>query len=97
MRQGHRTTSPPAFARRLFDAREQGASDQELRGIIAEGFKDSYFQDGGLRALGLSGVEVNDFDYLKWGRACSRTRRAPRRRRPDRVPRSERMPQIVLN
>ena len=45
-------------------AREQGASDQELRGIIAEGFKDIYFQDGEVRALGLSDVEINDIDYL---------------------------------
>ena len=35
-----------------------------MRGIIAEGFKDLYFQDGGVRALGLSDVEINDIDYL---------------------------------
>ncbi|WP_327411442.1 XRE family transcriptional regulator (plasmid) [Streptomyces sp. NBC_01281] len=55
---------PPAYAQRLFDARETGASDQEMRGIIAEGFKEVYFQDGGARALGLSDVEINDIDYL---------------------------------
>ncbi|MFJ1878667.1 DNA-binding protein [Streptomyces sp. KS_5] len=55
---------PPAYAQRLFDAREAGASDQQMRGIIAEGFKDVYFQDGGSRALGLSDVEINDIDYL---------------------------------
>ncbi|MFJ4633855.1 telomere-protecting terminal protein Tpg [Streptomyces sp. NPDC088847] len=55
---------PPAYAQRLFDAREQGASDQQMRGIIAEGFKEVYFQDGGSRAAGLSDVEINDIDYL---------------------------------
>ncbi|WP_089107619.1 telomere-protecting terminal protein Tpg [Streptomyces hyaluromycini] len=55
---------PPEYARRLFDARDAGASDQQMRGIIAEGFKDVYFQDGGSRAMGLSDVEINDIDYL---------------------------------
>ncbi|MFD7056861.1 telomere-protecting terminal protein Tpg [Streptomyces mirabilis] len=55
---------PPAYAQRLFDARNGGASDQEMRGIIAEGFKEVYFQDGGSRAMGLSDVEINDIDYL---------------------------------
>ncbi|MFI8008454.1 telomere-protecting terminal protein Tpg [Streptomyces sp. NPDC086010] len=55
---------PPAYAQRLFDARESGASDQEMRGIIAEGFKEIYFQDGGDRATGLSDVTLNDIDYL---------------------------------
>ncbi|MET7852932.1 XRE family transcriptional regulator [Streptomyces avermitilis] len=55
---------PPAYAQRLFDARDAGASDQEMRGIIAEGFKDVYFQDGGGRAMGLSDVAINDIDYL---------------------------------
>ncbi|EGX54877.1 hypothetical protein SZN_35707 [Streptomyces zinciresistens K42] len=55
---------PPAYARRLFDARESGASDQEMRAIIAEGFKNVYFQDDGSRALGLSDVTLNDIDYL---------------------------------
>ncbi|QDN64271.1 XRE family transcriptional regulator [Streptomyces sp. S1D4-14] len=55
---------PPAYAQRLFDARDAGASDQEMRGIIAEGFKDVYFQDGGGRAMGLSDVAINDIDYM---------------------------------
>ncbi|MEU5902474.1 telomere-protecting terminal protein Tpg [Streptomyces venezuelae] len=55
---------PPAYAQRLFDARNAGASDQQMRGIIAEGFKEVYFQDGGGRAMGLSDVEINDIDYL---------------------------------
>ncbi|MFE3720091.1 telomere-protecting terminal protein Tpg [Streptomyces cyaneofuscatus] len=55
---------PPAYAQRLFDARNTGAGDQEMRGIIAEGFKEIYFQDGGGRATGLSDVTLNDIDYL---------------------------------
>jgi DNA-binding transcriptional regulator YdaS (Cro superfamily) len=55
---------PPEYARRLFEARDAGASDRQMRGIIAEGFKEVYFQDGGGRAMGLSDVEINDIDYL---------------------------------
>ncbi|MFF8445890.1 telomere-protecting terminal protein Tpg [Streptomyces californicus] len=55
---------PPAYAQRLFDAREFGASDQQMRKIIAEGLKEIYFQDGGARATGLSDVTLNDIDYL---------------------------------
>ncbi|MFJ3043869.1 telomere-protecting terminal protein Tpg [Streptomyces tendae] len=55
---------PAEYARRLFEARDAGASDQQMRGIIADGFKDVYFQDGGGRAMGLSDVEINDIDYL---------------------------------
>jgi DNA-binding transcriptional regulator YdaS (Cro superfamily) len=55
---------PPEYARRLFDARDAGAGDREMLGIIADGFKEIYFQDGGGRAMGLSDVEINDIDYL---------------------------------
>lgn len=55
---------PPTYAQRLFNARNTGASDQEMRAIIAEGFKEIYFQDGGARALGLTDVTLNDIDYL---------------------------------
>ncbi|MFF5365439.1 telomere-protecting terminal protein Tpg [Streptomyces scabiei] len=55
---------PPTYAQRLFNARDAGASDQQMRQIIAEGLKDIYFQDSGTRALGLSDVTLNDIDYL---------------------------------
>ncbi|ARF52816.1 telomere-protecting terminal protein Tpg [Streptomyces gilvosporeus] len=55
---------PATYAQRLFDARDAGASDREMREIIAEGFKDVYFQDGGIRAMGLSDVAITDIDYL---------------------------------
>ncbi|WP_077801694.1 telomere-protecting terminal protein Tpg [Streptomyces sp. JHA26] len=58
---------PPDYARRLFEAREAGAGDRQLRGIIAEGFKEVYFQDGGGRAADLSDVAINDIDYLDLG------------------------------
>ena len=56
---------PPAYAQRLFDARDAGASDQQMRQIIADGFKEVYFQDSGARAAGLSDVAINDIDYLE--------------------------------
>lgn len=55
---------PATYAQRLFDARDAGAGEGEMRGIVAEGLKDVYFQDGGSRAMGLSDVEINDIDYL---------------------------------
>ncbi|MGQ4437225.1 telomere-protecting terminal protein Tpg [Streptomyces sp. SAS_260] len=55
---------PPAYAQRLFDARTTGASDQQMRQIIAEGLKETYFQDSGSRATGLTDVTLNDIDYL---------------------------------
>ncbi|MFE7137568.1 telomere-protecting terminal protein Tpg [Streptomyces sp. NPDC057644] len=55
---------PAPYAQRLFNARDTGASEGEMRGIVAEGLKDVYFQDGGSRATGLSDVEINDIDYL---------------------------------
>ena len=54
---------PPVYARRLFDAREQGAADQQLRDIVAEGLQEVYFKDGGRRAAGLE-VAFTDIDYF---------------------------------
>ncbi len=42
---------PPQYAARLFDAQEQGATDDRLQEIAAEALKEVYFQDGGRRAL----------------------------------------------
>jgi hypothetical protein len=55
---------PSEYARRLFEAHNTQAGDQELREIIAEGLKETYFQDRGTRAMGLSDVQLNDIDYL---------------------------------
>ncbi|HZG05680.1 MAG TPA: XRE family transcriptional regulator [Streptomyces sp.] len=54
---------PPAYARRLFDARAQGAGDRQLREIVAEGLQEMYFKDGGRRAAGLE-VAFTDIDYI---------------------------------
>lgn len=54
---------PPEYARRLFDARAQGAGDQQMRDIVAEGLQEVYFKDGGRRAAHLH-VTLNDIDYI---------------------------------
>jgi hypothetical protein len=51
---------PPQYAARLFDAQEQGATDQELRDIAAEALKAVYFQDNGRRAGQLEEVRLTD-------------------------------------
>ncbi|GHH88495.1 hypothetical protein GCM10018793_68370 [Streptomyces sulfonofaciens] len=55
---------PPEYAQRLFDARDAGAGDRQMRAIVADGFKEVYFQDGGARAMRISDVAINDIDYL---------------------------------
>ncbi|GGW52529.1 telomere-protecting terminal protein Tpg [Streptomyces xantholiticus] len=54
---------PPHYAARLFDAQEQGATEQQLLDIAAEGLQEIYFKDGGRRAQGLL-VEFTDIDYI---------------------------------
>ncbi|MFI9630538.1 telomere-protecting terminal protein Tpg [Streptomyces sp. NPDC052042] len=54
---------PPEYARRLFDAQQQGATDQHMRDIVAEGLQEVYFKDGGRRATGLE-VALTDIDYF---------------------------------
>ncbi|GAA3635154.1 telomere-protecting terminal protein Tpg [Streptomyces fenghuangensis] len=54
---------PPAYADRLFAARQQGADDRQLRDIVAEGLREEYFRDGGRRAEHLD-VAFTDIDYI---------------------------------
>jgi hypothetical protein len=54
---------PPQHAARLFEAQEQGASEQQLRDIAAEGLQEIYFKDHGRRAQDLR-VEFTDVDYI---------------------------------
>ncbi|MEU3634082.1 telomere-protecting terminal protein Tpg [Streptomyces fradiae] len=54
---------PPEYARRLFEARDTGAGERQLRQVIAEGLQEIYFKDGGRRADDLE-VELTDIDYL---------------------------------
>ncbi|CAM5618608.1 hypothetical protein SHIRM173S_09368 [Streptomyces hirsutus] len=58
---------PPHHAARLFDAQDTGAgaSEQQLRGIAAEGLGEVYFRDGGRRAHGLE-VEFTDVEHLEF-------------------------------
>ncbi|MFI8085388.1 telomere-protecting terminal protein Tpg [Kitasatospora sp. NPDC086009] len=57
---------PPQWAERLFAAQDEGASDQKMREIMAEGFQEVYFKDGG-RARGLevefTGIQAIDVQY----------------------------------
>ncbi|MER8100849.1 XRE family transcriptional regulator [Kitasatospora sp. NPDC094016] len=57
---------PPVYADRLFTAQDQGAGDQQMRAIMAEGFQETYFKDGG-RAAGLevefTGIQAIDVQY----------------------------------
>ncbi|MFJ2198495.1 telomere-protecting terminal protein Tpg [Streptomyces violaceusniger] len=55
---------PPQYAARFFDAQEQGAAEQQLLDIAAEGLQEIYFKDRGRRAQGLL-VEFTDIDYIE--------------------------------
>ncbi|GGL17185.1 telomere-protecting terminal protein Tpg [Streptomyces flaveus] len=57
---------PPQYAARLFDAHEQGATDQQLQQIAAEALKEVYFQDGGRRAGQLEEVRFTDVEHLEF-------------------------------
>ncbi|MFI5682199.1 telomere-protecting terminal protein Tpg [Streptomyces cellulosae] len=57
---------PPQYAARLFDAQQQGASDQRLQEIAAEGLREVYFQDGGRRVGSLEEVRFTDIEHLEF-------------------------------
>ncbi|MFJ8768807.1 telomere-protecting terminal protein Tpg [Streptomyces clavifer] len=57
---------PPIYAARLFAAQEQGASDDTLQQIAAEGLKEVYFQDGGRRAGSLEEVRFTDVEHIEF-------------------------------
>ncbi|WP_370424250.1 XRE family transcriptional regulator (plasmid) [Streptomyces sp. QH1-20] len=54
---------PPQWADRLFTAREQGANEQQLQQIAADGLAEMYFRANNTRANGL-GVEFTDVERL---------------------------------
>jgi transcriptional regulator with XRE-family HTH domain len=56
---------PPPYAARLFEARDQGATDQHLQNIAAEALQETYFKDGGRRASGLL-VEYTDVEHIEF-------------------------------
>ncbi|MCF3121996.1 XRE family transcriptional regulator [Streptomyces arenae] len=55
---------PPEFADQLFTAREQGATEQQLQHIAAEGLAQMYFRANNTRAHGL-GVEFTDVEHIE--------------------------------
>lgn len=55
---------PPQYAEKLFTARENGASEQDLLKIAAEALGEVYFRDGGRRAHGLK-VEFSDVQDIR--------------------------------
>ncbi|GJF33875.1 hypothetical protein KNE206_65750 [Kitasatospora sp. NE20-6] len=54
------------YARRLFAARDTGASERQQADILAEALQESYFKDGGRRAAGLA-VEFTGIQYIDFG------------------------------
>ncbi|MEV5523691.1 hypothetical protein AB0N43_24920 [Streptomyces pseudogriseolus] len=54
---------PPEYADQLFTAREQGATEQQLQQIAADGLARMYFRANNSRAHGL-GVEFTDVERL---------------------------------
>ncbi len=54
---------PPQFADRLFTAKEQGATEQQLQQIAAEGLAQMYFRANNTRAHAL-GVEFTDVEHI---------------------------------
>jgi hypothetical protein len=55
---------PPQWADRLFTAREQGANEQQLQQIAADGLAEMYFRNNNTRAHGL-GVEFTDVEHVQ--------------------------------
>jgi hypothetical protein len=56
---------PPQHAARLFDAQEQGATEDELKQIAAQALGEVYFRDNGRRAHGLE-VQFTDLEHLEF-------------------------------
>ncbi|MGW4806449.1 telomere-protecting terminal protein Tpg [Kitasatospora sp. NPDC004272] len=58
---------PPVWAERIFTAQDHGASDQEMREIMAEAFQEEYFKNRGARAENLevefTGIQAIDVSY----------------------------------
>ncbi|MFH9426581.1 telomere-protecting terminal protein Tpg [Streptomyces sp. NPDC017529] len=55
---------PPDYADRLFTAREQGATEQQLQQIAAEGLAQMYFRADNTRAHGL-GVQFDEIRHIE--------------------------------
>ncbi|NEB03724.1 XRE family transcriptional regulator [Streptomyces sp. SID13726] len=55
---------PPRWADRLFEARDAGATEQQLQRIAADGLAEMYFRNNNTRAHGL-GVEFTDVEHIR--------------------------------
>lgn len=53
-------------ARALYEAKQAGASEDELAQIVADGLRDDYFTDGGTRAQTLQQVELKTVDHIRF-------------------------------
>ncbi|MFF8406795.1 hypothetical protein ACF06P_34855 [Streptomyces sp. NPDC015684] len=68
---------PPEYADQLFTAREQGATEQQLQQIAADGLARMYFRASNSRAHGL-GAEFSDVEHIQTElQAGSRTNASP--------------------
>ncbi|WP_033821925.1 hypothetical protein [Kitasatospora sp. MBT63] len=54
---------PGDVARRLYEARDAGATQAQQEKLLAEALRDHYFKDGDRRATGLD-VELNDIAWM---------------------------------
>lgn len=54
---------PGDVAKKLYEARDAGATQAQQEQLLAEALRDHYFKDGGRRARGLD-VELNDIAWM---------------------------------
>ncbi|PYC74111.1 DNA-binding protein [Streptomyces tateyamensis] len=54
---------PGDVAKRLYEARDTGASQAQQEALLAQALRDHYFKDNGRRAAGLD-VELNDISWM---------------------------------
>lgn len=52
--------------RALYEAKEAGASEEDLAQIVAEGLREDYFTDGGTRAQSLQKVSLTNIDHIRF-------------------------------
>ncbi|MGW7197328.1 telomere-protecting terminal protein Tpg [Streptomyces chryseus] len=50
----------------LYEAKQAGASEDDLAKIVAEGLRSEYFTDGDTRAQSLQEVELRDIDHIRF-------------------------------
>ncbi|MEU6175808.1 helix-turn-helix domain-containing protein [Streptantibioticus parmotrematis] len=58
------TAVSPSHAARILDAKERGATDAELRPLLAEAISESYFREGGTARAGLR-ADFRDVEHLQ--------------------------------